>query len=163
MKTVQYQPKGFHTVTPYITVEDAPSFIEFISTVFNAVEKEKVLHADGKIMHAEVRIGDSTIMISEACNQMGPKPTGLYLYVEDADAVFKKAVEAGATPVMEPVDMFWGDRFSSVRDKWNNDWSISTHIEDVESKRQVVWVRRKIFRVYGYGYYKTKSCSASVV
>jgi PhnB protein len=134
MSKVNFQPEGAHTITPYLTLKDAPSFIKFVSSVFGAIETERVTRTDGSIMHAEVRIGDSTIMISEACDEMGmgEKPASLYLYVENADSVFHKAVEAGATPFMEPADMFWGDRFSNVKDKWGNDWSISTHIEDVD-------------------------------
>ncbi len=133
MSTIHHQPKGYHTVTPYITVKDAPGLIEFIKRVFRGEELERIDQTDGRIMHAEVRIGDSPIMISEACDQMGPMPASLYLYVKDADTVYRGALEAGAASVMEPADMFWGDRFSSVKDPWGNTWSIATHAEDVPS------------------------------
>lgn len=131
MKNTNHKPEGYHTVTPYITVKDAPGFIDFVQRAFDAKESERVTRPDGGIMHAEVRIGDSPIMISEACDQMGPMPASLYLYVEDADAVFRKAVDSGAKSFMEPADMFWGDRFSSVTDTWGNQWSIASHVEDV--------------------------------
>lgn len=131
MKNVNYKPEGYHTVTPYITVKDASALIEFLQRAFDAAETERVSRPDGAIMHAEVRIGDSPVMISEACDEMGPMPASIYLYVEDADKVFGGAVEAGATAIMQPADMFWGDRFSCVKDAWGNQWSIGTHIEDV--------------------------------
>jgi PhnB protein len=131
MKPVNHQPASYHTVVPYLTVKEAPHFIEFLQQVFDAKESERIPTPDGKIMHAEVRIGDSAIMISEACDEMGPMPASLYLYVKDSDAAFRKALDAGAAVIMEPADMFWGDRFSSVKDRWGNQWSLATHIEDV--------------------------------
>ena len=133
MSKIHHQPKGYHTVTPYLTVEDAPAFIKFAEQAFGATEYECVHRQDGRIMHAEIRIGDSPVMISEACEQMGPMPAALYLYMKDADSVYQRALEAGATSVMEPADMFWGDRFSCVKDKWGNQWSIASHIEDVST------------------------------
>ena len=133
MSKINHQPNGYHTVTPYLTLEDAPGFIKFVEQAFGATEYERVHRNDGRIMHAEVRIGDSPVMISEACDQMGPMPTSLYLYVDDADSVYRRALDAGATSVMEPADMFWGDRFGSVKDTWGNQWSIASHIEDVPS------------------------------
>ncbi len=134
MSTIQHQPKGYHTVTPYITVKDAPGFIEFIKQVFQGEELERIHQTDGRIMHAEVRIGDAPIMISEACDQMGPMPAQLYLYMKDADAVYRDALAAGATSVMEPADMFWGDRYSCVKDSWGIVWSIASHVEDVPAE-----------------------------
>lgn len=100
-------------------------------------------------MHAEIRIGDSVIMLSEACSEMGPTPSCLYLYVEDADATFRKAVDAGAKPGMEPTDMFWGDRFSSVNDAWGIEWCISTHVEDVPPEE--LEQRAKAFAEQNFG------------
>jgi PhnB protein len=131
MKSVKYIPDGYHTATPYITVNDTPGLIEFLQRAFGATETSRINRPDGAIMHAEIRIGDSPIMLSEACQEMGPMPASLYLYLEEADAAFARAVEAGATPIMEPADMLWGDRFGCVKDAWGNQWSISTHIEDV--------------------------------
>jgi PhnB protein len=134
MSKVQPVPAGYHTLTPYVAVEDATAFIAFLTRVFDAVQAERHDRPDGAIMHAEVRVGDSMLMVSEACEQMGPSPAQLYVYVEDADAVYQKAVDAGCTSVMAPVDMFWGDRFSSVKDRWGNAWNIATHIEDVSKE-----------------------------
>ncbi|MFA9479942.1 VOC family protein [Phycisphaerales bacterium AB-hyl4] len=131
MGQVKTIPKGYHTVTPYLTVAGADKLVAFIEQVFGGSEVGRHDRPDGAIMHAEVRIGDSLIMISEACEQMGPMPGALYVYVDEVDAVYRKLMEAGATSVMEPADMFWGDRFASVRDPWGNAWSIATHVEDV--------------------------------
>lgn len=148
MKTENFRPKGYHTVTPCIAVKDAAGFIEFLSRVFDAKEGERMDRPDGRIMHSEVRVGDSAIMISEACDEMGAMPASLYLYVENADKTFNRAVEAGASTVMEPADMFWGDRLSSVRDAWGNQWSISTHVEEVPpeeiEKRAAVFMEQNL-------------------
>lgn len=124
-------PKGYHTVTPYLCVEGAEKLIAFIEQVLGGGQVERHTRPDGSIMHAEARIGDSVVMISEACGQMSPKAAGLYVYVDDVDATYREALGAGATSVMEPADMFWGDRFAAVRDATGIDWSIATHIEDV--------------------------------
>ncbi|TVR49312.1 MAG: VOC family protein [Puniceicoccaceae bacterium] len=129
--STKHQPDGYHTITPYLNVKDAPGFIAFTRKVFDADLVEEIKTRDGSIMHAEIRIGDSIIMISEACAERGPLPASLYLYVRDADTVFRRAVDTGCKPMMEPADMFWGDRWGAVIDAWNNQWSISTHIEDV--------------------------------
>jgi PhnB protein len=131
MSKTQKKPAGYHTVNAYLTVRDAPGLIQFLERVVDATLVERLDLPNGKIMHAEVRIGDSTVMISEACEQMGPMPSHLYLYVEDADSVYRKAIEAGATSVMEPADQFWGDRMGGVKDSWGNLFWIGTHIEDV--------------------------------
>lgn len=131
MKTTKPIPDGYHTVTPYLMVDDAAGLTEFLEKAFDAKQTESIKRPDGAIMHAEVRIGDSTIMMSDACESMGPMPASIHLYLEDCDRFYKRALEAGATSVMEPADMFWGDRFGSVKDKWGNQWSIATHVEDV--------------------------------
>ncbi len=133
MATANPIPAGYHTVTPYITAPDARALMAFLKDAFGAELGECHTRPDGKVMHAEVRIGDSPIMISDACEQSGGKgkPAGIYLYVPEVDKTYKRALEAGATSMMEPADMFWGDRFSSVKDEWDNEWHISTHIEDV--------------------------------
>ncbi|MCC5850478.1 MAG: VOC family protein [Verrucomicrobia bacterium] len=130
-KATTHQPPEYHTVIPYLTVKDAHGLVDFLKTVFDAQPGECLNRPDGTIMHAEVRIGDSTVMLSEACEEMGPMPASLYVYVKDVDAAFKRAVDAGATPIMPPDDMFWGDRFCCVQDKWGNQWSPSTHIQDL--------------------------------
>jgi PhnB protein len=123
-------PEGYHTVTPYLNLKDAHQALDFIKKAFGAEEKFRMPMPDGKIGHAEIRIGDSMIMLSEAM-QKAPKQGSLFLYVSDVDAVFSRAKAAGATVLQEPQNMFWGDRYAIVEDAWGNSWSIATHIEDV--------------------------------
>jgi uncharacterized glyoxalase superfamily protein PhnB len=124
-------PEGYHTVTPYLVVQGAPKLIDFLKQAFDAQERERMARPDGTIGHAEVKIGDSIVMMSEASEQWKPMPTGIYLYVNDTDAVYKRALQAGATSVMEPANQFYGDRSAGVRDPSGNNWWIATHQEDV--------------------------------
>lgn len=133
-------PEGFHTVTPHIIVNSAADAMEFYKKAFGAEEILRLEMPGGQgIMHAEIKIGDSTIMIAEEFpgNPMkSPKSVGtttvsLAIYSEDCDAAFGRAVEAGATVEMPPMDMFWGDRYSKVVDPFGHAWEISTHTEDV--------------------------------
>lgn len=124
-------PEGYHTITPYLIVEGASELIEFLKQVFDAQQTEFIPAPSGKVAHAEVKIGDSVLMLSDAQNEWKPTTTMLYLYVDNADATYKRALEAGATSVKEPADQFYGDRSAGVRDKWGNYWGIATHIEDV--------------------------------
>ncbi len=130
MAKVKPIPEGFHSVTPFLTVKGADRAIEFYKSAFGAVEKFRMPGPNGKIMHAELSIGDSTIMMSDAINDP-PTASSLYVYVPDADTVFARAVKAGATVKMPLADMFWGDRYGSVSDPYGNTWAIATHIEDV--------------------------------
>jgi PhnB protein len=137
--TVQPVPEGYHTVTPYLTVDDATAAIDFYQRAFGAKERGRMAGPDGKIAHAELEIGDSLVMLSDPFPQFLTKPpkelggtsVGVFLYVEDVDAVFKRAVDAGATAAREPDDQFWGDRFGSVTDPFGHSWQIATHVEDV--------------------------------
>jgi PhnB protein len=124
-------PEGYHTVTPMLVVEGVDKLINFLKQAFNAFEKERVARPDGKIMHAEVRIGDSMLMMGEPPGSFKHMPGSFYLYVEDVDAVYRRAIEAGATSVMEPADQFYGDRNGGVKDSIGNLWWIATHKEDV--------------------------------
>jgi PhnB protein len=130
-KSVLAVPEGFHTLTPYLVVDNAPGLIDFLKKAFNA--KETFMHKmeDGKIMHSTVTIGDSTIMISDTMEGMGPQTAMMYLYLEDVDQVFDKAIRANASSVREPRDEFYGDRAGAVKDKFGNTWWIATHTEDV--------------------------------
>jgi PhnB protein len=136
---VQPIPEGYHTVTPYLAVEDAAQAIEFYKRAFGANERGRMPGPDGKIAHAELQIGDSVLMLSDPFPQAttkSPKELGgttgsVFLYVEDVDAVFQQAVDAGATVTMAVEDMFWGDRFGSITDPFGHAWSIATHVEDV--------------------------------
>jgi uncharacterized glyoxalase superfamily protein PhnB len=129
---VQPIPPGHYTVTPYIAVENAKGLIEFLRKAFNAVETHPATtRPDGTVMHAEMRIGNSPVMLAEACGEWKPRTACLYLYVEDVDAVYKQAIAAGGTSIMPPTDMFYGDRSGGVNDTFGNMWWMATHIEDV--------------------------------
>lgn len=129
-------PDGYHTVTPYLIVQGADKLIDFLNRAFNATESDRVNRPDGGIMHSQVKIGDSIVMISDACSEGGfhPMPTMIHLYVNDADTTYKRALLAGATSIMEPVDEFYGDRAAGVKDPTGNHWWIATHQEDVSSE-----------------------------
>jgi len=124
-------PNGYHTVTPYLIVEGAQKLIDFLKQGFGAKESFSMPGPDGKIGHAEVKIGNSMVMLADANPRWKPTKTMLYLYVEDVDAVYKKAVAAGGKSVMEPTNQFYGDRSAGVEDAFGNHWGIATHVEDV--------------------------------
>ena len=124
-------PEGYHTVTPYLVVNQAGRVIDFLKQAFGAEESERFLRADGTIMHAELKIGDSMIMLGEANEQWPARPAALYIYVPDTDAAYRRAIEAGAASLMEPADQFYGDRNAGVSDAAGNIWWIGTHVEDV--------------------------------
>lgn len=134
MKKVNPIPKGYHTATPYLVVEGAANLIEFLKKAFDAKEKERMTRPDGTVGHAEVKIGDSIVMMGEASGENKPMPGLIYLYVKNTDAFYKKALAAGAISVMEPQKMFWGDRNAGVKDPFGNQWFISTHVENVSPK-----------------------------
>jgi len=132
-------PEGYHTVTPALTVKHGAEAIEFYKRAFGAQEVMRMNNPDGKIMHAEIKVGDSRIMLNDEMPDMGclspasvGGPTGsLYLYVPDVDAAFQRAVTAGAKVLMPVTDMFWGDRFGQVEDPSGHRWSLATHVEDL--------------------------------
>jgi uncharacterized glyoxalase superfamily protein PhnB len=124
-------PDGYHTVTPYLVVADAEAQIDFLKKAFGAEETFRHKDDKGKVSHAEVRVGNSMLMIGQARDQWTPKPAMFYLYVEDVDAVYKRAVEAGGKPIHEPVDQAYGDRTGGVEDLLGNQWWVGTHVEDV--------------------------------
>jgi PhnB protein len=123
-------PEGYHTVTPFLSLKEAHRAIEFYKKAFGAQESFRMPTPDGKIAHAEIKIGDSTVMLSEA-TQEPVTSASMYLYVENADVVFERAVTAGAEPAMPVADMFWGDRFGRVIDPFGVRWGIATHKEDL--------------------------------
>lgn len=129
--TVKPIPEGYHTVTPYMVVSDVEGLIDFVKRAFGADERHRSTLPDGTIMHAELRIGDSPVMMGTARGPWQPMPAAIYLYVEDADAVYRQALSAGAESIMEPADQFYGDRNAGVKDAQGNLWWIGTHIEDV--------------------------------
>jgi PhnB protein len=132
-------PEGYNTVTPYLAVDDATAAIEYYTKVFGAKETVRMDGPEGMIAHAELDIGDSKIMLSDPFPQASTKPpkelggtsASIFMYVEDVDAIVKKAVDAGATITMEVQDQFWGDRYGSIKDPFGHAWSIATHVEDV--------------------------------
>jgi len=130
MAQVKAVPEGYHTVTPFLNVNGARDAIAFYKRAFGAEERAIMPTPDGKIMHSEIKIGDSVVMVSDA--MMGPPTTSsLHLYVQDADAAWAKALAAGCQVVMPLADQFWGDRYGVVSDKWGNRWSIASHKEDL--------------------------------
>jgi PhnB protein len=132
-------PEGYHSLTPYLTVTDASKAIEFYKRAFDAREIMRMPMPNGKIGHAELRIGDSVIMLADempgsdkrAPHSVGGTTAGVFLYVNDVDATYQKAVSAGGKAVQQPQDMFWGDRFGKLTDPDGHSWSLATHKEDV--------------------------------
>jgi uncharacterized glyoxalase superfamily protein PhnB len=125
-------PDGYHTVTPYLTVQDAAKVIHFLKQGFGAqTTLEPFKRPDGKVTHAEVTIGNSRVMLGEETEMAKATPSTLYVYVPNVDASYQQAVKAGGKSVMEPTDMFYGDRCGAVKDPSGNTWSIATHKEDL--------------------------------
>jgi PhnB protein len=135
-------PKGFHTVTPSLIVKNAAQAIEFYKKALGAQELMRMATPDGKIGHAEIKIGDSIIFVTDESPQMGTKSpqtlggagASLYLYVEDVDKAFQRAVDAGGKATMPVTDMFWGDRFGSLTDPYGHTWGLSTHKQDLSEQ-----------------------------
>jgi PhnB protein len=132
-------PPGYHTATPYLTLNDCARAIEFYKRAFHAQEVMRMEGPPGKIAHAEIKIGDSHIMLGDEMPGMGNKApaslggttSGVLLYVNDVDSSFQQAVSAGAKADMPPADMFWGDRYGRLTDPFGHSWAIATHKEDV--------------------------------
>lgn len=133
-------PAGMSTVTPHLVCADAPAAMAFYKKAFGAMEMPRgVLEIDGVFLHGEIAIGDAVVMISqedERCGSMSPQtlngtPVTLHLYVTDADAALRRAVEAGAKEIMPVSEMFWGDRYGVVEDPYGHRWSLATHVRDV--------------------------------
>ncbi len=130
MLTRNKTPKGYHTITPYLVVDDAQRLLDFIRDAFGAEQTFRTDAPDGSVRHAEARIGDSMIMCGQARDQWKARPSTLYLYVDDVDAVFSKAVESGAKSLNEPKDQTYGDRSGGFEDPCGNHWWVATHLED---------------------------------
>ena len=131
---VKYIPDGYHTVTPYLTVGDANAQIEFLKKAFNAELTYAMKGDNGAVRHAEMRIGDSMIMLGQAHDQWKARPMNFYLYVPDCDALYKQAVAAGGKSIQEPTNHDYGDRSAGVEDSQGNNWWVGTHIEDVSAE-----------------------------
>jgi PhnB protein len=142
-------PDGFHTVTPYLLVPNVPRLLDYLIKAFDAKVLHRMDRADGSTAHAQVRIGDSAVMMGEPMGEMPPMPASIYLYVTDCDAVYQRAMKAGAESYMPPMTMhFSGQRYGGVKDPAGNLWWIATNVEDVspeESKRRFeAWQRERI-------------------
>ena len=136
----QTPPPGYHTLTPSLIVKDARKAIDFYKKAFGAQEIDVMTGPEGKVMHAEIKIGDSTLMMGEenpawaqfkSAETLGASPISLHLYFPDADAAFKRAVDAGAKVEMPVDDMFWGDRYGKVKDPFGYTWGIATRVKNL--------------------------------
>jgi len=138
-KQVKAIPEGFHSVTPYLALQDAAPAIEFYKKAFGATEITRMNGPDGKVAHAEIKIGDSIILLGPAPPESGVRApqslngssVSILLYVPDADATFKQAVSAGAKSVQAVENQLWGDRYGRIADPFGHSWSLATHVEDV--------------------------------
>ncbi len=130
-KAVKTIPDGYHTITPFLNVKGVAKLIDFLKAALGAEEVMRMPGPDGTVMHAEVSIGNSRLMLGEV---MGPTPqpssSYFYLYVNDVDSMYKRALSAGAKSESQPTDQFWGDRMATVKDSFGNTWSLATHKED---------------------------------
>jgi PhnB protein len=133
IKKVSPVPKGMNTITPFILVNNAKGLIKFMKKAFDG-ELTYIMEAEGKVMHATVKIGNSIVMLADVPDPYEVMTCQLYLYVEDMDSVYKKALKAGGTSLREPITEFYGDRSGAVKDEWGNHWWIATHVEDVSEE-----------------------------
>ncbi|MBH3370238.1 VOC family protein [Pseudomonas carnis] len=146
-------PDGYHSLTPYMGIDKAGEAIEFYKKAFGATQVMRLDMPDGRVGHAELRIGDSSLMLGTPCAQMALRnpdehtSIGLHLYVEDVDAQFQRAVDAGATVVSEPKDQFYGDRSASVKDPFGHLWFLATHKEDLTEQQ----IRQRAMELFKQG------------
>lgn len=151
--SVQAKPEGYHSVTPYLTVDDAAEAIRFYGQAFGATEIMRLPMGD-KIGHAEIRVGDSVVMLSDEWPDMdklsprkrGGATAGLMVYLEDVDAAYQRALDSGAISEQPVTDQFWGDRSGSVKDPFGISWMLATHVEDVSEeemgRRMAEWSKQ---------------------
>lgn len=150
-QSVKPIPDGMHSVTPNLTVRDAPAAIEFYRRAFGAQEQLRIPGPDGRLLHASLKIGDSVLMMSEEFPEFGGKgplalggsPVSIHLYVEDVDAAWAQAIAAGCEVTMPLDNTFWGDRFGSLRDPFGHAWSLASHVCDL-TPEQVVEAAAKL-------------------
>jgi PhnB protein len=134
-RKANYIPEGYHSVTPYLVVTDVSGLVDFLQAAFDGKEEVQRSHRpDGSVMHAEVRIGDSVVMMGETTGDVTSFPAMLYLYLEDADAAYRQALEAGAISLQEPVDETYGDRVAAVQDAYGNQWWLATYMGEGDTK-----------------------------
>ncbi|MEO7042273.1 MAG: VOC family protein [Gemmatimonadaceae bacterium] len=134
--TVKPIRDGFATITPYLLVAGAIRLIDFVRDAFNGELLVREARPDGSLMHAEMRVGDSMIMIGEASADFAPMPSSIYLYVPDCDTVYHRALEAGGVSIRDVMNLPSGERYGGVRDPSGNVWWIATHVEDVSPEEQ---------------------------
>ncbi|MFN7961158.1 MAG: VOC family protein [Thermoanaerobaculia bacterium] len=127
-------PRGYPAVSPYLVVPDVDRVLEFLEKSFDTERVRRSEGPDGRVLHAEVRLGGSPVMLGRASREWQARQAMLYVYVGDVDAVYERALAAGGIPVMPPTDMFYGDRHGAVDDPAGNQWWIATHIEDVSEE-----------------------------
>jgi PhnB protein len=132
--SIQAIPKGFHTVTPNIIVDDAEKAVEFLKRAFGATENYRLMTSSGKIAHCELRIGDSVLNLGASMEGWPARGLVAQIYVEDSDVLFMRAVDAGATVIMPMTDMFFGSREGRVSDPYGNVWTIATLKEEVSAE-----------------------------
>jgi len=152
-EAVPFQPPGFHTATPYLRLKRGVEALAFYQKALNATEVSRLIMADGRLGHAEIRIGDSAVMLADEFPEMGAKgpgayggsPVHLHLYVVDADAFFEKAIAAGATVLRPLADQFYGDRSGTITDPFGHVWHIATHKEDVPPDE----IKRRADKLHG--------------
>jgi len=136
-------PKGYHSATPYLTLNDATAALDFYARAFGARELMRLPAGDGRVGHAEIRIGDSVIMLGDEMpgsdtrspRALGGTTASVMLYVPNVDAMIERARQAGATVTMPAADMFWGDRFGTVQDPFGHKWALATHKQDLTPKQ----------------------------
>lgn len=124
-------PPGSHSVNPFVVVDGAADLMAFLGEVFGARETERITRQDGTVGHAEVAIGDSIVMLSDATEALPPRPAAFYVYLDDVDGAYQRALAAGAGPRSAPADQFYGNREAGVVDPWGNIWWIATVVEHV--------------------------------
>ncbi len=127
-------PEGYHSITPYLVVNGATKLIDFTKQAFEAQEIMRMSGPNNTVAHAEIRIGDSVVMMADAGGEHPARPANLMLYVPNVDEVYRRALRAGAKSEREPTDQFYGDRSAGVSDPAGNHWWIATHVEDVSSE-----------------------------
>ena len=137
-------PAGHHTVTPHLVIKGAAQAIEFYKKAFGAQEINRVPGPEGKLLHAEIKIGDSFVYLADEVPDWGivgpadgKSPVVLHLYVPDTDKAFAQAISAGGTAVMPPMDAFWGDRYAKLTDPFGHHWSIATHMKDLTPEQMM--------------------------
>lgn len=144
MSKINPIPEGYHTVTPYIMVKDVGAYSEFLIKAFNAEPKSKTETPKGKILNMDLKIGTSMVMLAEARGGFKPMPMSFYMYVEDVDKSYERAIENGATSLNEPADKFYGNRDCGVIDSKGNYWFISTTIESLTEEEITKRINRNM-------------------